>query len=130
MFRADLTIDSLKDVTVLECHYVLDRNTDPTGRPAEDVRGGKVTIKIESSDDTTLFEWVINPYAQKDGEITFFKRNDPVAAKVLKFKEAYLVEYGEAFNSESRQPMVQSFTISARIIELGGGKFENKWTKS
>lgn len=128
MFKATLKIEG-KEFNVLKCYYVLDRDTDLSGRPSTDVRGGKVTLTVESSGETVFYDWMINAYAQKDGEIEFYKRNDPTPAKVLKFAEAYMVEYGEDFDvagSNKDQPMVETFTVSARKLTLGG-TFEKKW---
>jgi Hemolysin coregulated protein Hcp (TssD) len=128
MFNATLKIEG-KEFNVMTCHYVLDRDTDLSGRPSTDVRGGKVTIQIESSQDTMFFDWAINAYAQKDGEVEFFKRNDPSPAKVLKFEECYMVEYGEDFDvvgGNKEQPMVETFTVSSRKLTLGG-TFEKIW---
>ncbi len=128
MFNAMLKIEG-KEFRVLRCHYVLDRDTDLSGRPSTDIRGGKVTIQIESSSDTMFYDWVINAYAQKDGEVEFYKRNDPAPAKVLKFEEAYMVEYGEDFDvvgGNKEQPMVETFTVSSRKLTLGG-TFEKIW---
>lgn len=128
MFKAILKIEG-KEFSVLKVHYVLDRDTDLSGRPSTDVRGGKVTIQIESSSDPMFYDWVINAYAQKDGEIEFYKRNDPSPAKVLKFEESYMVEYGEDYDvvgGNKEQPMVETFTVSARKLTLGG-TFEKIW---
>lgn len=131
MFNAKLIIEG-NEYRVLKVHYHMDRDTDRNGRPANDVRAGKITLQVESSGDTFFWDWMINQFAQKDGEIEFQKRNDPSApAKVLQFTEAYLVEYGEDFDvigSNKDQPMVENFTVSARTITMDpGGTFEKTW---
>ena len=128
MFKAVFKIEG-EEFNVLKCHYVLDRDTDQSGRPSTDVRGGKITLQIESSQKTMFFDWIINAYAQKSGEVEFYKRNDPSPAKVLKFEEAYMVEYGEDFDvvgPNKEAPMVETFTVSSRKITLGG-TFEKIW---
>lgn len=128
MFKAILKIEG-EEFAVLKCHYVLDRDTDQSGRPATDVRGGKITLQIESSQKTLFYDWIINAFAQKSGEVEFWKRNDPSPAKVLKFEEAYMVEYGEDFDvvgPNKEAPMVETFTVSARKMTLGG-TFEKIW---
>jgi hypothetical protein len=128
MFKAVLKIEG-EEFNVLKCQYVLDRDTDQSGRPSTDVRGGKVMFQIESSQNTLFYDWIINAYAQKSGEVEFWKRNDPSPAKVLKFEEAYIVEYGEDFDvvgPNKEQPMVETFTVSARLLTLGG-TFEKIW---
>lgn len=130
MFTAKLKIEG-KEFSVLKCFYHMDRDTDQSGRPATDVRGGTVMIQIESSSETMFWDWMINPYAQKDGEVEFMKRNDPTPAKVLKFKEAYIVQYGENFDvvgGTRDQPMIENITVSARVLQLDpGGEFTKIW---
>lgn len=122
MFKATLKIDG-KEYNVLQCNYSMDREIDQSGRPSTDIRGGTVSLVIESSQDTGFWDWMIDSYAQKDGEVEFFKRNDPSPAKVLKFEEAYMVKCGEDFDiagPNKSQPMIEKFTVSARKISLGG----------
>lgn len=130
MFEAKLIVDGA-EFAVLRCHYHLDRDTDLSGRPSNAVRGGKITLQIESSSNTSFWDWIINHFAQKNGEIQFMKRNDQAPAKVLKFEEAYLIEYGEDFDvvgGTRDQPMTETFTLSARKIQMDpGGVFEKNW---
>lgn len=132
-FDAKMKVDGTT-FRVLRCNYQLERDTSRTGVPTNKLRGGKITVSLESSTSTFFFDWVINQYATKNGEIQFTKRNDPEApAKVLKFEEAYLVEYGEDFNvsggGEREQPMVETFVLSARDITMDpGGTFKNDWS--
>jgi hypothetical protein len=128
MFKALLKMEG-KEYNVLQCNYEMDREVDQSGRPSTDVRGGTVSVVVESSQDTRFFDWMIDGYSQKDGEVEFYKRNDPSPAKVLKFEEAYMVRCGEAFDitgSDKSQPMVERFTVSARKITLGG-TLEKVW---
>lgn len=130
-FDAKITVEG-ETRKVLKCHYILERDTSRTGVPTNKLRGGKVTVQLESSGSTFFFDWVINEFATKSGEIQFTKRNDPAApAKVLKFEDAYLVEYAEDFDvvgGNKEQPMVETFTISSHKITVDpGGTFENPW---
>jgi hypothetical protein len=128
MFKALLKMEG-KEYNVLQCNYEMDREVDQSGRPSTDVRGGTLSVVVESSQDTRFFDWMIDGYAQKDGEVEFYKRNDPSPAKVLKFEEAYMVRCGEAFDitgEDKSQPMVEKFTVSARKITLGG-TLEKVW---
>ena len=47
--------------------------------------------------------------------------------KELKFKEAYIVKYQEDFDATGNQPLKETFTLSAKEIELGTGKHVNEW---
>jgi len=38
-----------------------------------------------------------------------------------------LVKHRENFEASGQKPLTESFTISARKIEMGTGAFENEW---
>ncbi len=121
MFSAKFKIEG-NEYRVLKFQYELDRDIDQTGRPAGDVRGGTVSLTIESSQETMFWDWMIDAYARKDGEIEFYKRDEPTPAKVVKFTEAYMISYGEKFDvtgGEKDQPMIESFTVSAKELAIG-----------
>jgi hypothetical protein len=116
-----------KEINVLACTYALKQETDATGRPSSITRGGKMTLTVESTGDTTFFEWMTNNFERKDGSVTFVKRDTDATLKELKFTEAYLVEYRENFDGSNDSPVTETFTLSAKGIELGSGKHENEW---
>jgi len=41
--------------------------------------------------------------------------------------EAYLVKHREHFDASGEKPLTESFTISARKLEMGTGAYENEW---
>ena len=125
-FKATLNVAGKKP-TVLSCHYSLKQETDATGRPSSITRGGKITVTIEGNEDTTFFEWMCNSFERKDGSIVFLKRDSDATLKELKFKEAYLVDYSENFSSIGDMAVTETFTLSAKEIELGSGKHQNEW---
>ncbi len=127
-FKAKLKVAG-KELNVLSTNYSLKQETDATGRPSSVTRGGKIMLTVESSGDTTFFEWMCNSFERKDGSIVFFKRDSDATLKELKFKEAYLVDYRENFDNTGDNPITESFTISAKEITLGTGTHTNEWTK-
>ena len=128
-FKAKLKVSG-KEVNVLHCAYQLKKETDATGRPSSITRGGKITMTVESTGDTTFFEWMCNNFERKDGSIVFVKRDTDATLKELNFKEAYLVEYKENFDSNGDNPVTETFTLSAREIGLGSGSHVNEWVKN
>jgi Hemolysin coregulated protein Hcp (TssD) len=116
-----------KEWNILNCHYQLKQETDATGRPSSVTRGGKITLTVESTGDTTLFEWMTNNFERKDGTITFIKRDNKATLKELNFKEGYVVDYRENFDSNGSNPVTETFTISAREIGMGTGSHVNEW---
>jgi hypothetical protein len=116
-----------KDYTVLNVSYGLFQETDATGRPSTVSRGGKIDVTIEGTGATDFFEWMTNSFERKEGSIKFLKRDSEATLKELKFTEAYLVKHKEKFDSTGDNPLTETFTISARKIEMGTGVFENEW---
>jgi type VI secretion system TssD-like protein len=127
-FKAQFKVSG-KVVNVLNCNYALKQETDATGRPSSITRGGKINMTVESTGDTTFFEWMTNNFERKDGTITFIKRDSDATMKELNFKEGYLVDYKENFDASGDNPVTESFTISAKEISVGSGKHTNEWVK-
>ncbi|HZH01160.1 MAG TPA: type VI secretion system tube protein TssD [Flavisolibacter sp.] len=82
---------------------------------------------FKETDATDFFEWMTNSFERKDGSLVFYKRDSEATLKELKFTEAYLVKHKERFDSIGDNPLTESFTISARKIEVGSGEYENEW---
>lgn len=116
-----------KELNVLECNYSLKQETDATGRPSSITRGGQVTVTVESTQDTDIYEWMCNNFERKDGSITFYKRDSDATLKELKFKEGYLVGFNEEFHASDANPMSTTFTISAKELTMGNGTHKNEW---
>jgi len=125
-FLAKLKVGG-KEYNVLNVSYDLAQETDPTGRPSSVTRGGRVMLEVESTGGTELFEWMTNNFERKDGAVVYVKRDTDATLKELKFTEAYMVKYKENFESNGRNPLTETFTISAKKIQMGGGEFENQW---
>ena len=116
-----------KEYKVVNVTYDLAQETDASGRPSAVTRGGRIMVEVESTRDTELFEWMTNNFERKDGSIKFIKRDSNATLKELKFTEAYMVKYKENFNHTGDNPLTETFMISARKIQLGGGEFDNAW---
>jgi ADP-ribosylglycohydrolase len=125
-FKATLKVDG-NEYRVLNCSYSLNQEVDKTGRPSSTVRGGIVNLNIESTDDTSMFEWMCDSYMRKDATVTFNKRDEDSKMKELEIKEAYMINYEESFDDTGTGAMTQSFSLSAKSIKLGEGEHENEW---
>lgn len=125
-FQAILKVSG-KNYNVLSVNYGLFQETDATGRPSTITRGGKIDIIVESTGETDLFEWMTNSFERKDGSVVFYKRDSQSTLKELKFTEAYLVKHKEKFDASGDNPLTETFTISARELEMGTGKYINEW---
>ena len=118
-----------KELNVLGCHYAMKQETDATGRPSSITRGGKISVTVESNGESTFFEWMCNNFERKDGSIIFIKRDTDATLKELTFKEAYLVDYKENFDSTGENPITETFTLSAKEIAVGNGTHLNEWVQ-
>ncbi|SKA41024.1 hypothetical protein SAMN04488128_105319 [Chitinophaga eiseniae] len=125
-FKAVFTVNG-ENYNVQHVSYDLSQETDATGRPSAITRGGRIRMTVESTGKTELFEWMVNNFERKDGTVTFYKRDTDSKLKTLEFKEGYLVRFEESFDYENKNPMVITFTISAREMSMGSGKHVNEW---
>ena len=113
-FKCKLNVAG-KERNIVSVDYGMLQETDVTGRPSSVTRGGKITITVESTGE------------RKDGSIIFLKRDSEATLKELKFKEAYIVKYKEDFDAAGDNPLTETFTLSAKEIEMGTAKHTNEW---
>lgn len=126
-FRASLSIGG-SEMDVLYCDYKLSRDTDAKGRPSSGVYGGRITFEIESTEDTSVIETMVNSqFKPFEGTITFKKTDEDAKLKELTFKNAYIVFFQETLDVKGNVPMVVRFTISAEELSLGNATHENRW---
>jgi hypothetical protein len=116
-----------KELNVLDCDYSLRQEVDATGRPSSVTRGGRIRMTVESTSETDLFEWMCNNFERKDGSVVFYKAESEGTLKELIFKEGYLIEFEERFDSIGSTPMIINLTISAKEITMGRGTHKNEW---
>ena len=126
-FKAKLTIGG-KKFDVLHCSYSFRRDVDTKGRPSSSVYGGSVQLEIESTDDTSVLESMLNNiYKSISGSVTFQKRDKDAKMKELTFEDGYIVQYSEALDSVGSNPMTINFVISARKLKVGNAEHQNEW---
>ena len=126
---ATINADGIQEREVLFVRYELNQQTDVEGQPTGTTRGGKIYVKVKSNDDgnTELLEWMIDTYMSKAGTISFPNRQGG-EMKHLSFKEGYVVEYAETYDSTNDLLQYEEFTISAKEIQVGNARHNNRWT--
>ncbi len=126
---ATINADGIKEREVLYVRYELNQQTDVEGQPTGTTRGGKIYVKVKSNDDgnTELMEWMCDTYMSKSGTISFPNRQGG-EMKHLSFKEGYVVEYAETYDSTNSLLQYEEFTISAKEIQVGNARHNNRWT--
>ena len=80
-FRASLELNN-KEFDVLYSNYEFSRNTDPKGMPSSSVLGGRVKATIESTEDTSVIEAMLNsPFKPVEGKIIYKKPIPPAISR-------------------------------------------------
>ena len=128
-FQATLKIGS-KEFDVISCNYSLHRDVDPKGKPASRVYGGTINLVIESTEDTSIIESMVNnQFKTLDGTVTFKKSDEDAKMKELTFETAYIVQFTESLDVVGSTPMLIHFTVSAQTIKIGNADHVNDWPK-
>ena len=115
-----------KKFDVLSCSYAFSRNIDHKGRPSSDTSGGTINLALESTEDTTLLESMLNT-AEKgmDCSVDFQQNDSTQSLKKIELKQAYVIQYSESFSDGA--PMVYQVTLSAKEIKLNTAELKNDW---
>jgi hypothetical protein len=128
--KATLSLDGGEEIRLLHVSFALNRAVDHTGRPSGETRGGTVTMEIESTDDTTVLQWMMDPWMQKNGTVKFSKKDADSKMKELKFEKAYCIAYAESIDAIGDNPMTVNFTVSSEKLSVGEASFKNPWPKN
>lgn len=86
-----------KDIEVISSHIEFNRKTDNKGRPVTNVIGGRITITVESTRETTILEAMVNsPFKAISGKVIYYnilRSNVPsmlYSLRTNKFSPAYV----------------------------------------
>lgn len=115
---------------ILHASYSFSRDVDSIGKPSSMLRGGTVNFQVEGTDDSGVYEWLIDQFQTKNGKITFYKRDSDSKMRELSFENAYVVQYSEHYDHVGENPFVVSFTLSAEKLAIGGASHKNPWPKA
>jgi hypothetical protein len=116
-----------EEMNVLHCGFRFTQMTDATGKPTAIPQGGSISLLVEGTGSTDLFDWMINPTHKKNGDIIFYRRDTMSKLKTLEFTDAHCVDYYETFDHVGENPLQIQLTLSAREIKLNDSEFKNNW---
>lgn len=124
-----ISVDGFREREVDYVHFELNQQTDVEGQPTGPVRGGKITVKVKSTDDgnTEMFEWMCTTHMYKDGYISF-PNSEGGEMKRLSFRKGYVVNYSETYDAKDNSQQYEEFVITAREIQIGYIAHSNVWT--
>lgn len=122
-FRATLTVEG-KSYNVLQCSHFLKQNRE-RGKVTSGVRGGSITLIIDSTDEEIFGSWATSPTAKKNGELVFDRVDQQSALQKLEFEDAYAIFYFEFMASEYVYNVDAILDIMHDIYTLDeGGKLD------
>ena len=127
-FKATAKLGNIEVKEILECSFSLTRDVNSEGQPTSDVYGGRIRLKIRSSENTGIIEAMLQETKYFDGTITFPKYEGDGKMKELKFTKGQIVQYDETWIKDGNNPMLMDFTISAEKIGIGQAELVNEWT--
>lgn len=125
-FQAKLVIDG-KEFDVKKCNYKLRRDVDSKGRPSSDIYGGTIDVTVESTEDTSIIENMVNQFKPGSGSIVFNRGDQDSKMKELIWENGYIVSFEEGIDVIGKQPMLLSFQVSAQVIKIGGAEITQNW---
>lgn len=128
-FRASLELGG-KEYDVLYSNVEFARSTDSKGKPSSSITGGRVVVTIESTEDTSTIEAMLNSqFKPVDGKIVYKKTDEDAKMKEIEFKNAYIVHYKETLDTTNEVPMTIAMTFSAETLTVGNAELDNRWPR-
>ena len=128
-FLAKLNLDE-EEFNVLDCEFEASRGSDPNGQPNGIIRMGAIKVLLEYDPKVHFFRWLTTKTMVKNGELTFFKRNNISSLEKVEFKNAHCLYIKKKFNSEDNRPLRIALSLSAEEITVRGVTHANDWTGS
>ncbi len=126
-FRAVLELAG-KQIDVLFSDVEFSRKTDTKGKPVASIFGGRIKVTIESTEDTSIIESMLNnQFRTVNGSILYKKTEEDTKLKQIIFSNAYIVYYREIFNPKKAIEMRTHITFSAEEISIGHAYLNNRW---
>ena len=124
-YQARLNFES-KEFDVVRCECCIERSLDAKGRPSSDLYGGRITVEIESTADTTIFTHMATQFTSNSGTITF-KKDEVDVMKEMAWKNGYIIDLIEGMSNTEGTPMSLVFTVSAQTLTVGGIDLKQNW---
>ncbi|OXG07134.1 hypothetical protein BC749_102903 [Flavobacterium araucananum] len=128
-FKAILEFEG-QEYQVLFSKLDMMRHTDGKGAVSSEIKGGRLNLKVKSTDNTTVIEQAVNSqHKAVSGKVKFFKPDSEQVMKELTFENAFIVFFSEVMDALEEIPMITEITFSAEKILLGNATLDNNWPK-
>lgn len=114
----ELGSEDLVEFNVLECFFEFNVSVDRKGKRNEHIRGGQISLLLESEKRFDFLEWIAKPDILLNGSIRFYKKDGKSIYREVTFDMADLINYSEEFIAESKTSMKTQIVISPEIFIL------------
>jgi hypothetical protein len=118
-FKAELTIEG-KTFGLRSFFLRIDREEDSKGRPSSLPSWG-MEMTIDTVDDTTITNWMIDPGKQIDGKIVFYKIDEDSKLKEIGFKKCYCYFLQDSFMTDFSFTKSEFF-VAGGELDIGSSK--------
>jgi hypothetical protein len=115
-FKATLTVDG-KSFNVLQCSHFLKQKSE-RGKVTSGVRGGAITLILDSTDEELFGSWATGPTAKKNCEIVFDRIDQQSALQKLEFEDAYALFYFELMASRNLSDVEAILEVSNDVLSF------------
>ncbi|MER3498855.1 MAG: hypothetical protein C4308_09600 [Chitinophagaceae bacterium] len=123
-FKVELTVEG-KTFVVRRYYAVIFREDDKKGRPKSDP-AWRLYVVIDSLNDTTITNWMLDPKKLVDGKLSLYKIGDGSKVKDIEFKKSSCTFLNDHFNIE--QPFITSYVaISGKDIKINTAELQQSW---
>lgn len=122
-FRAELTIDN-EVFAVSRAYFEIHRKVDGRGR-ATSTPGWSTWINMESTEKTTIANWMADPKKTQDVKITFYQTDQNTKFREIKLDKASCYLYHEQFASDENFGLLR-FQIMGPDVAIGSVSYHNE----
>lgn len=112
---------------VLMVDYKFSQATDREGQISGIPRGGLVDVRVKALNDgnNELIQWMLDPAAPRDFEITYYNTVDGSVMKKLKGTCCYCIKYHERW--ADKEEHYEHIQIVCQKLENGPISYDNPW---
>ena len=128
-FKAVLEFEG-NEYQVLYSKIDMTRHVDGKGAVSSEIKGGRINLKVKSTENTTVIEQAVNSqHKPVSGVIKYYKADSEQVMKELKFENAFIVFFSEQLDALAETPMTTEITFSAEKYSVGNATLDNNWAK-
>ncbi len=128
-FKAELEFEG-NVYQVLFSKIEMTRHVDGKGAVSSEIKGGRINVKVKSTENTTVIEQAVNSqHKPVSGVIKYYKADSEQVMKELKFENAFIVFFCEQLDALAETPMTTEITFSAEKYSVGNATLDNNWAK-